>query len=127
MQVGGNGSLAGSPARLRDSVANKAARAVADIKDDAALACFEEDGIEFAVGKNDGELLGKDVRVNVAGARFFQDEIGVSAIGTGPEIEHHRAIGGIATGNGVIDGLAEGYVEHPKAYRSSSARFSRRR
>lgn len=124
VQVGGNGVWQETLLDRGNSVTEpEAACAVADIKDDAALASFEKDGIEFAIGKNDGELLSEDVGVNVAGAGFFQDEIGVGAIGAGPEIEHDGTMGGVAASNGVIDSGPRGVFTVPGFIRPVVGRF----
>src|SRR5246127_5647928 len=88
----------------RDRIAEpKAACAVTDVEDDATLARFHHDRVEFAVGKDDRELLGEDVSMNISRARFFEDEIGVGAVGAGPEIKHDRAVGARGTFNRAID------------------------
>ena len=80
----------------------KASGAVADIKNHAALAGFKHDGVELAIGKDDRELLRKDVGVNITWAGLFKDEVGVGTVRARPEIEHDGAIGGLGAGNGVI-------------------------
>jgi len=105
VKVGGNGIGQEALFDSRNSIAEpEAAGAMADVENNAALAGFEHDGIQLAVRENNGKLLREDVGVNVAGPGFFENEVGVGAIGTGPKVVHDRAIGGCGTGNGAIDG-----------------------
>ena len=115
VQVGGDGVGKKTLFDSGNCIAEpEAAGAMADVEDDAAFACFQENGIEFAIGKNDGELLGEDVGVNVAGPGLLEDEVGVSAIGAGPKIEHHGTIGSIAASYGAIDGGPRSVLAIPR-------------
>src|ERR1700757_462277 len=76
VQVRGNGIGNETLLDRGDGIAEpEAPRAVANIENHAPLAGFEQNGIQLSIGKNDGELLSKDVRVNIAGTRFSKDKI----------------------------------------------------
>src|SRR5208337_3583868 len=105
VQVGGNGVWKKALFDRGNGIAEpETAGAVANIEDNAALACFKKNGVELAIGKKDGELLGEHMGMNVAGPGFLEDEIGVGAIGSGPKVEHDGAIGGIAASDSVVHG-----------------------
>ena len=62
--------------------------AVAHVKDDDfLLARFHHDGVEFAVGKDDGKLLREDVGVNVTGPHMLEDEIGIGPSGAREKVD----------------------------------------
>ena len=98
-------------------------RAVSDIENNTAVARFAEDGVQLAVREKDGKLLCEDVGVNVAGAGFLENQVGVGAIGTRPEIVHHRPTGGLRAGDGVIDCGPRSVLAIPRRIRPVVRRF----
>jgi hypothetical protein len=103
VQIGGNGIREKTLFDSRNGVAEpEASSTVANVENYSALAGFEKNGIELAIGKNDGKLLSENVGVNVSRPSLFEDEIGISAIRTRPEIVHNGAIRGLGTGDGAI-------------------------
>ena len=53
---------------------------------------WADGGIDFAICKNDRELLSKDMSVNVARAHFLENQILVASLRTRPEVIHDRNI-----------------------------------
>jgi hypothetical protein len=103
VQIGGDGIGYEPLFDSGDGVAEpEAAGTVAHIEKYAALAGFEHDGIDLAIGKNNRELLREHVGVNVTRTGFFEDEVGIRAIRTRPEIVHHGAISGCGALDGTV-------------------------
>ena len=72
----------------------------------------------------DGELLRKDVRVDVPGPHVFQDQFGIGALGRArPEIHHHGHAGERAAFNGPIHGGPGRMLRVPGLLRPVVRRF----
>src|SRR5260370_41723170 len=69
------------------------AGAMPHIKNHASGTGVSDGWIELAVRKNNGKLLGEDVRVYVARPHFFQYQGLVSSLRSRPEIDHERNVG----------------------------------
>jgi len=124
VQIGGHGIGDETLLDRGDRIAEpETSRAVTDIENHTAVARFGEDGIQLAVGKKDGKLLREDVGVNVAGAGFLENQVGVGAIGTRPEIVHHRPTGGLRASDGVIDRGPRRVLAIPRRIRPVVRRF----
>ena len=86
------------------SAVPEAGRPVPEVEVNAPLARLVHVVVHLAVFIDDGELAGKDVRVNIAGAQVLEDEVGVGALGRArPKVDHHRHFTALAGLDGRIN------------------------
>ncbi len=77
----------------RNSIAEpEAPRPVADIENHSAGAGLRHDGIDLAIGENDGKLLREHVSMDIARPHLLEQQLCVSPFRTRPEVEHHGQV-----------------------------------
>src|SRR5687767_11672193 len=88
---------------------DKASPAMARVINDAALAALEKIPADLTLIVEHRNAAQIKVRVNVAGAKTLEDQLGVRAFrAEGPEIDHHRNIRDRARLHRAIDGRPVG-------------------